>query len=56
MLDTKREVPLDQLYAIAIMAVMAEHQDGLTEAQLEMESTEWLRAAKQTLATAAELQ
>jgi hypothetical protein len=50
-MQAKRTVPLDKLYAVAIVTVLAEHPQGLTEAQLEAKATDWLRAAKHTLVT-----
>jgi hypothetical protein len=44
-----RAVPLDHLYSLAIVSVLAEHPAGLAEDKLRELATDWLLAAKHTL-------
>jgi hypothetical protein len=44
-----RAVPLDHLYSLAIVSVLAEHPAGLAEDRLRELATDWLLAVKHTL-------
>jgi hypothetical protein len=44
-----KAVPLDHLYSLAIVSVLAEHPAGLAEERLRELATDWLLAVKHTL-------
>jgi hypothetical protein len=44
-----RPIPLDHLYALATVSVLAKHPEGLSEDRAYELATEWLLGVKQTL-------